>query len=135
MKKKVLCYLLAIVGAVLLVGFFASCDDSLGGNSPGGNSPEPKFMIIESREYTKANEDAVGDALWDKYFKGKTPLNYPELIYGTYKNDIDAIMWEEINKKQPSVGLFMVIKVDQYRMFCQCHWNNNAGLEYLYWFF
>ena len=125
MKKNILPYLLAIIGAVLLAGLVASC----------GESPEPKFKVIESKEYTDANMNIVGDGLYQKHLNGRPPLSNPETIFAPYKKDVDFLIMNEMNKKKPDIGLFMVIKMDLYKMFCQCSWNNNAGVDYTYWVF
>jgi len=124
MKKQVLRYLLAIVGVVLLIGLIASC---------GGD--EPRFKVIDSNEYNAANMQVVGDALWDKYVKDKKPLSNPETIFASYKKDVDPLITNEMNKKNPTVGRFIVIKMDQYLMFTMCYWDNKPAWKTQYWIF
>jgi hypothetical protein len=109
MKKKVLCYLLTIVGVFLLVGFIASCGD------PPDSDPE--FGLVVSEVYTAANEVTVGDRLYKKYFLGKEEIGPPMhgILFATYRDRVEPIIMNEVSKKQPAVGLFLVINVYEQR--------------------
>jgi len=125
MKKTGLYHLLVIFATILLAGLIASC----------GDSPEPQFKIIESKEYNDSNRQTVGDALWDKYFEAKESLNNPETIYAPYKKDVDSLITNEMDNKKPDIGLFMIIKMDQYKLFVRCYWNNKPYWEANIWIF
>jgi len=129
MKKRFLHYLLAIVGVVLLIGLITSC----------GESPEPRFKIIESKEYTTENAQALMNALYDKHLNGKTsmPSATARPIMDSYwENDLRPLIDAEMKNKLPTVGLIIVLKVDTlYKAIGSCYWNKNGGWTYTWWLY
>jgi hypothetical protein len=131
-KKQAAYHLLAIVGVVLLMGLVASC---------GGND-EPQFKTIETMEYKGEQQGTnwalTRDTLWSKYWPGKNSLEsaLAQQIHTQYRNDIVPLMREKLLEKNPAAGLFMVIKVDKYKMLCFTYWLDNKGQwTYSFWMF
>jgi len=119
MRKHVFSYLLAIVGAVLLAGIISSC----------GDSPEPRFKIIESREYTDITKETVGDALKLKH-TNKPTISNAGTIMATYWDDVDSLVIPQMQKKSPTAaGLFMVLKIDQYMYIGWFEYDNDGQLN------
>jgi hypothetical protein len=119
MKKQVLHYLFAIVGIVLLIGLIASC----------GDSPEPQFKVIESREYTNANFSKVWEEIWVKHINGKPALSVAErdTIYNTYMYDVwDLIVPETLKMSSTADGVCLLLKIDQYKLQCNVYYRNDG---------
>jgi len=124
MKKQVLYHLLAIVSVVLLIGLIVSC---------GGN--EPQFKVIESRQYDTTNQNFVRDVLLDKYFKGKTPLSNPNTIMEPYWNDVWPLIRAEVQKYAPGVVVWIVMKVDTYKLLGRTYYNTNGNIGISFFIF
>jgi hypothetical protein len=126
MKKQVLRYLLAIVGVVLLIGLIASCGDN-----------EPRFKIIESKEYNNENGQALMNALYAKHLDGKKSLSkeIADQLFITYWSDLEPILNAEMKNKLPTVGLIVVLKVDTYKSIGSCYWKKEGGWSYSGWFY
>ena len=125
MKKQDLYHLLTIFSVVLLIGLIASC---------GGN--EPQFKVIESREYTAGNKDAVVAILRDKHFSGKTYLSNAPTIMEPYWNDVNPLIASAMGKmSSTAAGLVLVIKVDTYKMLIFVYYENNGSKNGGYWLY
>jgi len=117
MKKKILHHLLVVVGVIMLVGLVASC---------GGE--EPRFKVIDSREYNAANKEAVWTALYDKHMNGKSSLSNASTIFEPYKNDVWDLVKKEMGKMSSvAAGICVVIKVDTYKLLGLAYYKNDGG--------
>jgi hypothetical protein len=125
MKKQVLYHLLAVVSVILLIGLIASCSEN----------PEPQFKIIESMEYTATNETGVRYTLIDKHLSKKQylPSADAQSIWAQYRSDVRPLITQEMQNKNPAIGLFMVIKVDQYMVLGKVYWDGKPGWAMNYW--
>jgi len=127
MKNRVVNHLLATVGAVLLIGLIASC---------GGDS-EPRFKVIESREYTEANMDRVWEEFWVKHINGKPRLSDAEgkTIYESYRDDVWALVRPEMIKmSSTAAGIFLFMKVDQYKMIGNAYYKDGSRFISYYFY-
>jgi hypothetical protein len=112
MKKQVLRYLLAIVGVVLLIGLIASC-----------GKDEPRFKVIESMAYTEATRDSVSATLTSKHLGGMKRVENEETLWNQqYSTDVRKLIGEELQKKNPSYGLILIVKADNYRIRYNTTW-------------
>jgi len=123
MKKQILRNLLVIVGVVMLVGLIASCSDD----------PEPRFMVIESREYTAANstDDENQYLAWQSQKNGgRQALDNPETYYAQYRTDANRMVNDELGKKNPAYGLLLVLKLDNYKLVGRVYWTNRQARDW-----
>jgi hypothetical protein len=96
--------LVAVVGAILLVGLIAS--------SSCGGGAEPRFKVIESRDYTAATLETVWAALYDKHINGKPSLSNPSTIFALYRDDVWELVRAEMGKmSSTAAGRCVVLKV------------------------
>jgi len=126
MKKHISRHLLAIVGVVLLIGLVASCKS---------DEPEPRFKVLESVQYTAATQDSVGNTLYDKYFKGMTfvpPDAGGKELSDQYWPDIRSLVTAEMQNKDPSYGLMVIVKADNYRLRIRTYWNPRPQYSWAY---
>ena len=115
MKKQVLRYLLAIVGVVLLTELIASC---------GGDS-EPRFKVIETMEYTAATQNSVYSKLDNKHLSGMTDVTDNagnKVFFDQYWSDLKPLIDTEMQNKNPSNGLILIVKADNYRLRYRTAW-------------
>jgi len=123
MRKQILRHLLAIVSVVLLIGLIASC----------GGDPEPRFKVIESMEYTQATMDSVSDALDKKHLSGMKELENEKALWEQqYRTDVRKLIGEELQKKNPAVGLILIIKADNYRIYYRTKWETKPDFSGTY---
>jgi hypothetical protein len=94
---------------------------------------EPRFKIIGSSPYTTATESNVFDSLENQHLKGMQFLQGATSIWDRYRPDIVALLDKEMSNKNPSYGLFVVVKADQYRIICKCYWTNKPNYYIRYW--
>jgi len=123
MKKQNSCRLLVIVGIVMLIGLVASC-----------GKDEPRFQVIESMSYTTATENSVYHTLTNKYLKEMQLLddNLAKAVWTEKRSDVYALLDKEMQNKNPSFGLIVIVKADEYRMRCMCYWDGKPNYETYY---
>jgi len=121
MKRQVYRHLLVIVSVILLIGLVASCKS---------DDPEPQFKVIESKAFTAYSDTNLTNQLSDwrnQKSGGKQALSNPDVIWNQYKNDINKLISDEMNKKNPAYGLLLVVKVDSYKLIGACRWTNKPS--------
>jgi hypothetical protein len=129
-KKRFLYHLFAIVGIILVIGLIASC----------GDGTEQQYKIIESREYTAANDEEDREkrnAYYYEKYAGKTNLGSAKAdeIWKQYQRDINRVISDEMGRKNPAYGLLMVVKVDNYKLIGRCRWTDKPNWNMSYWVF
>jgi len=116
MKRQTYRRLLVTVGVILLIGLIASCGEK-----------EPQFKVIESKAFTAYSDQDLTNQFQDwrnQKSGGKQALSNPEVIWNQYKSDIDKLISDEMNQKNPPYGLLLVVKVDSYKLIGACRWTN-----------
>jgi len=122
MKRKISLCMLVIVGFIPLVGLITSCGEV-----------EPQFKVIESREYTAANQNVVYSALYDKHINGKTALSNAPTIMEPYWNDIWPLIRTEMGKmSSTAAGIYVVIKVDVYKLLGRAYYESDGNRSVSY---